>query len=309
MDYLKIIRPVNLAMVVLTQLLFWFFIVVPIHRLSGSIPDMQIWQVLLLVLSTVLIAAGGYVINDYYDLPIDLVNKPDKVIVSKSISDDNVFTYYMALSGVGLIASLIVAITQNRYMLVLLPVIVASLLWFYAQSFKRLFLVGNLVVALCTALVIFILIYFEIDWERIERVPVQANQIMIFGAIYMTFAFITSLLRELVKDMQDKDGDAAFDCKTLPIVAGLPIAKIVAAVYSFILLAGIGFYQWMQIQAESWYVVTYLLLGLELPLVLVLVKLYSANTAKDFNGISTLVKIVMLIGTLSMLYIGLAYLS
>jgi 4-hydroxybenzoate polyprenyltransferase len=309
MAYLKIIRPINLAMVVLTQLLFWFFIVVPIHTLSGTIPDMQIWQVLLLVISTLCIAAGGYVINDYYDLPIDLVNKPEKVIVSKSISDDNTFTYYMALTGIGLVAAFIVALTLHRYMLVLLPVIVSSLLWFYAQNFKRMFLVGNLVVSLCTAMVIFILIYFEIDWERIERVPVQANQIMIFGAIYMVFAFLTSMWRELIKDMQDKDGDAAFDCKTLPIVAGITTAKIVAGFYAVLLLAGIGFYQYMQIIAESWWVVVYLLVGLELPILWALVKLYAAKEAKDFNLISSLIKIVMLVGTLSMVYIGLAYLS
>lgn len=303
MNYIKIIRPINLLMVVLTQLLFWFCIIVPIHDYYGSTPDLMMWQVGLLILSTVLIAAGGYVINDYNDLPIDLVNKPDKVIVGEGISDDDTFTYFMVLTVAGLIASIAVAYTLNNLMLAVLPIVISSLLWFYAQSFKRMFLIGNLVVSIATAATIFLLIYFEVDWERVERIPHQAKEFMKFGGIYMLFAFVTSMLRELIKDLQDRDGDAQFDCRTLPIVAGEKVAKAIAIGYAIILLAGFGYIAKSLASAEKWLELSYVGLLLIVPAIIVIVKTIQAKESKHYNLISTLVKAIMFFGIITMIYI------
>ncbi|MEZ5008663.1 MAG: geranylgeranylglycerol-phosphate geranylgeranyltransferase [Chitinophagales bacterium] len=303
MPYIKIIRPINLLMIAVTQLLFWFCIIQPIHKIYGSEPNLAIWQLLLLILSTVLIAAGGYVINDYYDLPIDLINKPGKVIVSEKISDENAFNYFSYLTGVGLIASLIVAITLGNYMLVLLPLIMASLLWFYAQSFKRMFLVGNLVVSIATAAVIFILIYFEINWKEIELIPNQAKEIMLFGSGYMAFVFVISMLRELVKDLQDRKGDEEFEAKTIPIVLGESKTKIVAFFWILLLIFGVVYIQ-KDLKAHQWLPISYMIVFIQLPAVWLGFKLIKAKDSADYGAISNWVKGIMFFGMISMIYIG-----
>lgn len=304
MPYIKIIRPVNLLMIAATQLLFWFCIIQPIHNIYGSNTNMDIWQMLLLVLSTLLIAAGGYVINDYYDLPIDLINKPEKVMIGKHISDDQAFNYFTYLTGAGLLASLAVAISMGNYRLVMIPLIITSMLWFYAQTFKRMFFVGNLVVSAATAAVIFILIYFEINWEATDPVAQQIrDEIIYFGRGYMLFIFIISMLRELVKDMQDQRGDGEFESKTIPIILGANKAKIIAVVWLIILIAGVVYIQ-TGLKEYQWLPIAYMVLFIQIPAFWIGYQLMKASDNKDYGKISNGVKAIMFFGMISMIYIG-----
>jgi len=306
--YIKIIRPINLLMVILTQFLFWFYIVIPDYNIFELTPAMSAWQVILLMLSTILVAAGGYVINDYYDLPIDLVNRPEKVIVSKTISDNTAFNYYTGLTAVGILSALAVALTLGNYALVILPIAIACLLWFYAQTFKRMFLVGNIIVSFCTAAVIFLLLLFEVDWaaNSIQMSP-ETNEILKYGLGYMVFAFLMSMVREVVKDLQDKEGDEQFECRTLPVVWGLSGGKITAAIFLIAVMAGIGKIQVALLSYSNYIPFVYLLVFIQLPSVYILTQLFKAENSNDFKKISKWVKAIMLFGILTMIYIGIMF--
>ncbi|MCP4120471.1 MAG: UbiA family prenyltransferase [Bacteroidetes bacterium] len=308
LPFLKILRPVNLLIIILTQYLFWFYIVVPDYAIFSLIPLMSVWQVLLLMLSTVLIAGGGYVINDYYDLPIDLVNKPDKVIVSRTISDNVAFNYYIGLTIAGIASALIVALTLGNYALVILPITIACLLWFYAQTFKRMFLVGNIIVAFSSAAVIFLLLLFEVDWAKnaIDMAP-ETNDILKFGLGYMIFAFLMSMVREVVKDLQDKEGDEQFECRTLPVVWGITGGKIVAALFMILVMAGVCRIQLVLLDFKNYLPFAYLLIMIQLPAIYMLVMLFKAKNAGQFSTLSKGVKAIMLFGVLTMIYVGIMF--
>lgn len=290
-------------MIALTQLLFWFCIVEPVFALYNAQPRLEIYQVLLLVLSTVLIAAGGYVINDFYDLPIDLVNKPEKVIVGEKISDDAAFNYFSALTGLGVVISVIVAFMLGNFRLALLPIFIASLLWFYAQIFKRQFFIGNVIVSFATAAVMLLLIAYEFVWENYADF-IPYHEVILFAKIYMAFAFITSLLRELVKDMQDRKGDGEFGASTIPIKLGLQPAKIWAYVYLLLLIVGVGYLQkYLFIAGWKWLAI-YGIVLIQIPALIAGWKMWFAQTNKEFGVVSNWVKVVMLFGIVTMIFVG-----
>lgn len=303
--WVRLVRPVNLLMAALTQLLFWYCVITPFYGFYDIEPALGQWQVALLVLATVLIAAGGYVINDYYDLPIDLVNKPEKVVVSREVSDQGAFNYYIALTASGLAAALAVALAEGRFTLVFFPAVVAAMLWFYAQSFKRMFLVGNIVVSLATAGVIFLLLLYEVDWEASSvRLEPHTNEILKFGLGYMAFAFVVSMLREVVKDLQDREGDEQFECRTLPVVLGPAGGKAVALVLALVLAAGLVPVQTAMAGYGNFLPVAYLGVFVQLPALAAALLTVRAAGPADYGRASALIKAVMLAGVLTMVYIG-----
>lgn len=304
-SYIRLVRPVNLAIIILTQALFWYYIVEPVYAFFELAPHLTGWQVWLLIASTVLIAAGGYVINDYYDLPIDLVNKPDKVIISRDVGDTAAFNYYMALTGAGLLSALAVAWWIGKPTLVLLPLIIASLLWFYAQTFKRVLLVGNFVIAFSTAAVIFILLLFEIEWvSTTAALPPEVNEILKFGSAYMVFAFLMTMVREAVKDLQDMQGDAEFECRTMPIVWGELTAKSVTLLW---LLSVTGLLGWLivsLVRFSNYLAAGYIAVCLIIPGMAAGYRVLRARGPRDYAAASAWIKGMMLAGVLTMIYIG-----
>ena len=172
-------------MVVLTQLLFWFFIIVPIHNHYGSTPDLMLWQVGLLVLSTVLIAAGGYVINDYYDVKIDYINKPEKVIVGKTISRRTTMLLHALLSYGGIFIALLVS-----WKLALADTLIVMLLWYYSNRLKCTPLWGNFAVGILTAMVVIVL-------------PMYFGELKYAYLVFAFFAFLITIIRELTKDLEE----------------------------------------------------------------------------------------------------------
>lgn len=303
--YIQLTRPLNLGIIVLTQVLFWVDVVQPVYGTINSAPNLSLFQVLLLILSTVFIAAGGYVINDYYDLPIDLVNKPEKVIISRTVSDQAAFNYYIGLTLTGLACAVWVAIQEGRMSMLLLPVVIASFLWFYAQHLKRSPLIGNFVVAFSTASVILILLVFEIDWAGHAIEPnLAVNDILKFGAWYMAFAFVLTLLREVVKDLEDMEGDRQFECRTFPVVAGEVAAKALSVLWAILAIFGVGWLTGYLIRFQNFLPALYLFLLVVLPVLAVIVKVISARSRRDYALASKLIKFAMLFGVLSMTYIG-----
>lgn len=239
------------------------------------------FSLFILSASTVLIAAGGYVINDYYDVKIDYINKPDRVVIGKSITRRYAILFHVVLSGAGIFLGFLLS-----WRLLAVNILSVFLLWLYSNNLKRLPFIGNLTVAFLTGLSIWIL---EIHYHT-------HNPLIL---IYASFAFSMTLVREIIKDMEDLKGDNTFGCRTLPIVWGLRRTKFVIyailGVFSITVFVLNEFYEALPIK--------YYLLFLFVPLLWLLYRLIRADTTKDFAWLSAFCKVIMLLGILSMAFL------
>lgn len=236
------------------------------------------WRLLLMCVSTSLIAAGGYVINDYYDVKIDLVNNPNRVVVGRSVPRRHAILLHglLSVAGIGL------AVFASWW-IVAINIFSVTLLWFYSNLLKRLPFVGNLAVALLTGLSIGILnILYEVF-----------NPLVM---VYAVFAFFMTLVREIIKDMEDLKGDNTYGCKTIPIVWGIRKTKNLLYVI-------IGFFGIAVLLINQLYVklpVIYFVMLLFVPLAWLVAQLVKADTKKDYSWLSSFCKVIMLLGILSM---------
>lgn len=319
--FLRLIRFPNLVIVALTQYAIRFGIIYPFLRQANLNLFLSESLFAMLVGATVLIAASGYIINDYFDVKLDQVNKPKQMVVGKIISRRQAMFLHTIVNiiGVGLAAH--VAVQIEHPMLVLFQVVSAGLLWFYSASFKKQILIGNIIIAALTALVPFTAGYYEITvmydqlsnadlldaFEAYNLSSLLFNiQYLLYWVIgYSAFAFILTFIREIVKDIEDIEGDKAFGCRTLPIVHGIPKAKKAASYLIAFLLILITFLEFIQVNSNDWISFTYFLVLISLPLVWVMIKLRKAKEKKHFFIISQVIKILMLVG---ILYTGIIYL-
>jgi 4-hydroxybenzoate polyprenyltransferase len=258
----------------------------------------------LLCASSVLIAAAGYIINDYFDLNIDRVNKPNKLVVEKIIKRRWTILWHWILSGIGVVIGAYISWKIHNPIIVLSDFGCALLLWFYSTTFKRKLVIGNIIVSLLTAWVIMVLYFCEFR-NDIFLHPVYhqvLSRIFKFAVLYSGFAFIISLVREVVKDIEDMEGDAAYNCRTMPIVWGINVSKIFAATWLIVLIASLVIIQFYVLQYRWWWAVLYCALLIVLPLLFVLRNLYRATSVKDYHTLSNFIKIIMITGVLSMLF-------
>lgn len=235
-------------------------------------------RLFLLVCSTVMIAAAGYIINDYYDIKIDYINKPERVVIGKGITRRYAILFHVLLSAGGILAGAIAS-----WKVGIINILSVFLLWLYSNNLKRIAFVGNFTVALLTGLAIFL----------VDFIYQAVNPLIL---IYATFAFFMTLVREIIKDMEDLKGDNTFGCKTLPIVLGLRKTKMV-------LYGILGLFCCLVIVLDQFYSalpLRYYLLFLFIPLMFLLYWLVRADMKKDFTLLSSVCKVIMLLGILSM---------
>ncbi len=264
-------------MIVLSQALVQACLLAPgleWHRLL----DTKFW---VLALSTVCIAAAGYIINDYYDIKIDAINKPERLLIGRRIRRRKAMFAHLILSGAGLLLGLLLSIPVG-----LINLGAVLLLWGYSARLKKMLLIGNVVIALLSASMLLIVAVYADELNRIT-----------LG--YATFAFLISLIREIIKDIEDMKGDASFECRTLPIVAGMRGAKLVlyplvAVFQTFVIIVILH-------PASSLLFDGYMVLLVLLPSVWLIVKLLRADRKRDFTYLSNLNKLIMFTGILSML--------
>ncbi|MBC7384203.1 MAG: geranylgeranylglycerol-phosphate geranylgeranyltransferase [Bacteroidia bacterium] len=285
-DFFRLIRIRNLIIILLTQVFAYYFLT-PTISLSNLIEK----DFLLLLSATCLVAAAGYIINDYMDVMLDLVNKPEKVIVGKTISRRWAMLLHFACS----LSALSFAWAINKKVAVM--VLFCSIcLWIYSQFLKRTYLAGNLLVALLTAFTLWIIFAFDPD--------VNSSGIWVYGI----FAFIATLLREIIKDTEDLRGDQKFKCKTLPIVLGIRQTKQVLIWLQAILLilsfVYCSFFSALSVSGTQIYVLflMYMMLFVIVPMVFMLWQLKTADVKNDFTRLSILSKVIMLSGILSMVF-------
>jgi 4-hydroxybenzoate polyprenyltransferase len=261
-------------------------------------------QFSLLVLATVLVAAGGYVINDIFDMDIDRVNRPQKTIIGIHIREEAAYNFYKILCGVGIICTLVLAFMTKNYRLSVFPIIVMVMLNFYAHTFKKQLIVGNFIIALCSSFTIVLIALFESggDEEATANESYVRSGIAIAAIIYGGFAFLTTFLREIIKDVEDLSGDEQFDCKTIPIVFGQTGAKVASIFISILLLLLLCSFAWFFPSLKIKNISYFIGFGLIFPLLIINFFIIRAKTADNFHFVSNLIKVFMCLGIASMLY-------
>lgn len=231
-----------------------------------------------LTCSTLIIAAAGYIINDYYDVKIDLINKPQRVVVGKTLKRRIAMISHTLLNVTGIALGFILS-----YKIAVVNFLSAVLLWAYSNQFKRMVLIGNFLVAFLTGLSIYVIaLLFD-----------PANTLVL---AYSLFAFFFTLIREIIKDMEDLKGDASFGCKTLPIVVGIRKTKIVIYIITLVMLTSLCLLLYSLVGSYM----LWMCLALIIPVTFLFFKLVRADTTAHFTFLSNYCKFVMLIGVLTM---------
>jgi 4-hydroxybenzoate polyprenyltransferase len=307
--FFKLIRWPNLVFIALTQCLFYFQIgnTFATNDFEFIFSAVQL-PFILLVIASLLIAAGGYIINDYFDLHIDGVNKPKSLVIDKIIKRRWGIFWHLFFSIAGIICSAFVSYFTHQWLIVIINSFTVLLLWFYSTHFKKKLLLGNVVVSFLTAWVILVIYLFCIPPFKMGQFSTQNNEINLskfykFTVVYAGFAFIISLIREVVKDLEDMQGDAQFGCRTMPIVWGVPATKVFAGVWIVVAIMGLLIIQGYSYQLGNPLIAGLSFLLISLPLLIVLKKLKEAKHPNQYHKISSLLKLIMLAGILSMVFL------
>src|SRR5690554_167755 len=272
---LKISRPVNLLILAFAQLMTAYFLVETTGDGSSVLLDPNLY---LLIISTLILAASGYMINDYYDVKIDYVNKPQEVIVGKILKRRSVMFFHTVLNLLGIGLGMYISLKVG-----FINFVAAFLLWLYSNSLKRLPLVGNITVAFLTGLAIWVIGFYY-----------QTSLLLI--SVYAIFSFFINLIREIIKDIEDRQGDRKHGSKTLPIVLGFRDTKKVIFLIAGLFVLSIS-YVTVKLQNELLF---YYFGGLSLFFILFMYKIYMADRKAHFTQLSFLFKLLMLTGIISM---------
>jgi 4-hydroxybenzoate polyprenyltransferase len=303
--FLKLIRIENLVMIALTQIVLRYLVLQKI--LNQNNIQLELGNNLFdsLVLSTVFIAAAGYIINDYFDVKTDLINHPDTVVVDKVIKRRWAIILHITFTFIGIMLGMYTALKTGYLRLAVFHFTSAILLWFYSTHLKKTLLIGNIVVSLLTAAVTFMPFVYELGvLQKHDPDFIATHRYIVFSIfkitfIFALFAFITSMAREIIKDIEDYKGDKETGGSTMPIVWGIRVSKLNA----FFLLVITGllllFAVYNTIKSER--VIfslnnMYILLGLIFPLVILALYTLRANESLQFKRASLFLKLIMLIG-------------
>ena len=302
--FFQIIRWQNLLFIALTQWLFHICILVPSLTAANHHPQVTGYYLLLIIAASIAIAGAGNIINDYFDLNIDKINKPQKQVVDKYIPRRCVIFLHLILSLAGIMCSVYVGMRLNLFWLGMANSFCVLLLFIYSASLKKQFLIGNIVVSALTSWVILVLILPE--YEALNKTSVASLEayykVLRIGILYAAFSFIISVVREVIKDMEDIDGDRKNGCKTMPIAWGINATKVFVAVWLIVLVAVVLIAQVYVLRFKWWLSILYAVVLIIAPLIYIFKKLITAQSTQDFHQLSSLVKWIMLTGILSMLF-------
>jgi 4-hydroxybenzoate polyprenyltransferase len=298
---IKMLRAPNLLIIALTFFILRYLVFIQVLRAFSFSPGMTNFQFLLMVTATMLIAAAGYIINDYFDVLTDRVNKPEKQYIGKQITPGSALATALLLS----LTAFALAIWLSANLKTVLPgsllILALVVTWWYAMQLKRSFLWGNIAVACLSAGTIAMAWLIEKDISLFTDEP--SGIITRIIAAVSIFAFLLSLMREIVKDAEDIDGDRLIACKSLPILKGIPVTKMTLYIFTSITLLLLLSAQIFLLQSSKLIAVMWLFLSVEIPLIYFIPSLIRAQTKTDFHKLSSLLKWIM-VGGISSIVAG-----
>jgi 4-hydroxybenzoate polyprenyltransferase len=313
--YLKgfagLVRWPNLLIIILTQVLLRYG-VLKTFLYSGDLSVVSgLLEFALLVAATVFIAAGGYIINDYFDVAIDKVNRPDKMVIERLILPRTAYILYWVITGMGVLCGFVLAVLLKSVSYGLIFHWLAIILYIYSLRYKRTFLLGNLIVAFLSAMVVLMVwltdfLFLRANPDSFVLVINYLKPCATFVIGYSLFAFFITLFREMIKDIEDAEGDRAHGSSTLPVLYGTGTAKMIITVL-IVITFGILIYGLLILFRRGMLLTFgYLIFSVQLPLLYLIYKLIKAGTREDFHFLSSLSKLIMLAGILSMQLISIS---
>ena len=310
-DYLMLVRWQNLLMTAIVLFVMEKWVATPILRAAYFGEQLPWWLLMLLILATVFIAAGGYVINDYFDVKIDAINRPDRLIVTRGVTKPEAMRLFQVLTVVGIVCGLITAACLRSWVTAVIFVFVPGLLWFYSASYKRQLIIGNLIVAFVAALAPLLTAIANVAWLRhlygdvngidVLSLTTLPHDIYVWIGGFAAFAFLGTLIREVIKDMQDVMGDRELECHTLPVVLGEPATKGIVTALLLLMAGAIVWLAWWVIPfPNGWNSLhaRYVVLGLLIPIACELWLIWSARLSSDYRTAQSVMKFVLLMGVL-----------
>jgi 4-hydroxybenzoate polyprenyltransferase len=320
-DILKVVRWKNLLIVAVTMIMTKYLLLsalasgMQVTLVSGETVPVMLqlpwYDFLALVMATILLTAGGYVINDYFDIKTDLINRGN-VIVGTVIPRRQAMLLHNFLNIAGVAAGFYVSWRVGYFWLGTMFLLVSGLLWFYSASYKRQFLIGNILVAILTALVPFMVVFYEfpVMYEYYSSNAVEHPYYKLFffwGGGFALFAFMTTLAREIIKDVEDYDGDLEYGRNTLPVVLGIKSTRLI--VTALVLSIVITLYVVWSLFLSDLVSMIYISAAIVVPLLLIIYMVLTGKGKRHFTEASSLMKVVMLIGLLYMVVVKLILLS
>ena len=298
--FLRLIRLPNLIIIAITQYFMRWFILKPLLEVSDFTVQLGTFQFASLVMATVLIAAAGYIINDYFDTKTDLVNRPGKVIVGRLVTRRWAMTLHIVFTALGILFGAYLAKSVNRLSLVMVFVFTSGVLWFYSTTYKRQLLVGNILISVLVGLVPLTVLIFEFPLLvkhyalYILANGINFNYLIFWIGSYAGFAFMVNLIREVIKDMEDFEGDYIFGRQTIPIVWGMKVSAVVVA--SLIALTVVPIIYLLVNYLFDKLSIIYIIMLIIVPFIIIGLGIFWAETKERYHTLSQVTKIIMISG-------------
>lgn len=302
--FLKLIRLPNLLIVATTMYLMRYAVIWPMLKVNDFNLQVKELDFFLIVFSTLLITAAGYIINDYFDIRIDNINKPKANPIGKEIKRRVAMVLHIAFNALAFILVFYVSYKMGNPKLSFIYLIASGILWFYSTNFKKQLIIGNLVVAFLTGMVPLLVGLFEIPLlntrykEYLFQFNFSFNSIAYFVLAFSFFAFISNLWREIIKDAEDEFGDRAFGAETIPVVFGLKTTNYIVFTIGLIQSVLIAYLQYMQFNTGDFWSFTYMLIALQIPVWVISFKSLNAKQKEHYKTLSKWCKTYMLLGLL-----------
>lgn len=290
--YIYITRPKNLLIVGFTQYIIYHYLFYSVNN-DLALSDHLLY---LFIFDTILIAASGYIINDIFDFQTDVVNKPEKTYIPIAITLKNAYIYYYLILSTGFFIALYIAITTDNIPLLVLYPVVCGMLYLYSKKFKNTVLTGNIIVSLFVSFVPGVILIAERELVFMNSTPEFHNVAVQLFIFYIVFSFIVNLIREIIKDIEDENGDRINGYLTLPIKYGIPIAKMCCISLSLVTITSLVAWMSLTTIPLDFRVKMYILLLIATPMMIIVQILTGTTHKRDFSKVSTILKWIMLAG-------------